>query len=119
MWTPDKMQHKKAVSAACADLTCRFVKEASSKKTEMLARGSAHTIRRLDQGGIDGDVRRRRYATRRCMPGALRLADIDFLDVTVRQESMNNVAGQPIQIQLGVVPCYALTVHKTQALPET
>ena len=53
------------------------------------------------------------------MPGALRLADIDFLDVTVRQESMNNVPGQPIQIQLGVVPCYALTVHKTQALPET
>ena len=99
MWTPDRMQHKKAVSAACADLSCRFVKEASAKKAEMLA-------------------------------------DVDFLDVTVRQESMNNVPGQetffllcvgggayqgkafwnnktgrqPIQIQLGVVPCYALTL---------
>ena len=29
---------------------------------------------------------------------------------------MSNVLGQPVQIQLGVVPCYALTVHKTQAL---
>ena len=29
---------------------------------------------------------------------------------------MNNVPGQPVQLQLGVVPCYALTVHKTQAL---
>jgi len=29
---------------------------------------------------------------------------------------MSNVPGQPVQIQLGVVPCYALTVHKTQAL---
>ena len=69
------------------------------------------------------------------MPGTPRLADVDFLDVTVRQESMNNVPGQetffllcvggayqgkafwnnktgrqPIQIQLGVVPCYALTL---------
>ena len=43
------------------------------------------------------------------------LSDIDFLDVTVRQETMNNVPGQQIQLQLGVVPCCALTVRKTQA----
>ena len=78
-WSPDKLPtQKQVVSAACAELTCRFAKEASKNKTEMLS-------------------------------------DIDFLDVTVRQETMNNVPGQPIQLQLGVVPCYALTVHKTQA----
>ena len=70
MWAPDKLRSKKAVSAACADLTCRFAKEAAQNKTEMLA-------------------------------------DVDFLDVTVRQETMNNVQGQPVQVQLGVVPCYA------------
>ena len=109
-WSPDKMRSKKAVPASCAQLTCRFAKEAAQNKKEMLA-------------------------------------DIDFIDVAVRQETMNNAPGQPIQVQLGVVPCYAcasvvgtnwfaavdlmlhtraklcfhcvaeaLTVHKTQAL---
>ena len=44
------------------------------------------------------------------------LADVDFMDVNVRQENINNVPGQPVQIQLGVVLSYGLTVHKTQAL---
>lgn len=43
-------------------------------------------------------------------------ADIDFIDVTVRQETMSNVPQQPVQIQLGIVPAYALTIHKVQAL---
>ena len=43
------------------------------------------------------------------------LSDIDFLDVTARPETLNNVPGQPVQIQLGTVPSYALTIHKTQA----
>ena len=65
-----RLRHqKRTVSAACHDLSCRFAKEASSTKAEMLA-------------------------------------DIDFLDVTVRQEMMHNVPGQLVQIQLGVVPCY-------------
>ncbi len=60
-WAPIRLQHqKKTVSAACHDLSCRFAKEASSSKAEMLA-------------------------------------DIDFLDVTVRQETMNNVPAQPVR----------------------
>ena len=35
-WYPDKLRSKKGVSAACAELTCRFVKEAAKNKTEML-----------------------------------------------------------------------------------
>ncbi len=37
-WHPGKVQHqKKAISAACPELSCRFAKEASASKPEMLA----------------------------------------------------------------------------------
>ena len=42
--------------------------------------------------------------------------DIDTMDVTCRQETLSLVQGQPCMLQLPVVPSYALTVHKTQAL---
>ena len=42
------------------------------------------------------------------------LPDIDMIDCAVRQENLN-FAGQPIMLQLPLVPAYALTVHKTQA----
>ena len=38
------------------------------------------------------------------------LPDIDFIDVTARNETMNTVPGAPVQVQLGMVPCYSLTV---------
>ena len=43
------------------------------------------------------------------------LPDIDFMDCQVRQENLN-IRGEPIMLQLPLVPAYALTVHKTQAL---
>ena len=43
------------------------------------------------------------------------LPDIDMIDCAVRQENLN-FAGQPIMLQLPLVPAYALTVHKTQVL---
>jgi len=42
--------------------------------------------------------------------------DIDHMDVAVRQETLSCFQGQPTMLQLPVVPSYALTVHKTQAL---
>ena len=42
--------------------------------------------------------------------------DIDHMDVAVRQETLSSCHGQPTLLQLPVVPSYALTVHKTQAL---
>ena len=42
--------------------------------------------------------------------------DIDHMDVMARQERINNVRGMPVLLQLPIVPCYALTIHKTQAL---
>ena len=42
------------------------------------------------------------------------LPDIDMIDCAVRQDNLN-FAGQPIMLQLPLVPAYALTVHKTQA----
>ena len=37
------------------------------------------------------------------------LADIDFLDVTIRSEIMPSVQGAPAMMQLPLIPCYALT----------
>ena len=41
--------------------------------------------------------------------------DIDFMDITVRQESLNQIAGAPLMLQLPMQPCYGMTIHKTQA----
>ena len=41
--------------------------------------------------------------------------DIDTLDVVVRQEALQ-FRGEPQLLQLPLVPAYALTIHKTQAL---
>ena len=41
--------------------------------------------------------------------------DIDHIDLQVRQENLQ-VRGDPVMLQLSVTPCYALTIHKTQAL---
>ena len=46
------------------------------------------------------------------------LPEVHFLDVTVRQETLAGVRGDPVILQLPIVPCYALTVHKTQAAAE-
>ena len=40
---------------------------------------------------------------------------MDFMDLGARQEPLN-IRGEPILQQLCVVPAYALTVHKVQAL---
>ena len=49
----------------------------------------------------------------RAHPVPLRLPDVDHMDIGVRQENLQ-VRGEPIMLQLCVVPAYALTIHKTQ-----
>ena len=44
------------------------------------------------------------------------LLDVDMMDCAVRQENLN-IRGEPIMLQLPLIPCYALTVHKTQVVP--
>ena len=41
--------------------------------------------------------------------------EVHFLDLSARAETIH-VSGEPVVIQLPLVPSYALTVHKTQAL---
>ena len=41
--------------------------------------------------------------------------DWDFIDVGARQENLQT-KGDPVMLQLPVVPAYSLTIHKTQAL---
>ena len=38
------------------------------------------------------------------------------MDIRVRQETLITMPGQPVLVQLPLIPAYALTVHKTQAL---
>ena len=40
----------------------------------------------------------------------------DHMDIGVRQETLTMMPGQPVLVQLPLIPAYALTVHKTQAL---
>jgi len=42
--------------------------------------------------------------------------DIDHMDVMARQETITSIRGEPVLLQLPVVPCYAITVHKSQSL---
>ncbi len=37
------------------------------------------------------------------------------MDIGVRQETLTTMPGQPVLVQLPLIPAYALTVHKTQA----
>ena len=43
------------------------------------------------------------------------LPDIDHMDIGARQETLA-MRGEPIMLQLCVIPAYALTIHKTQSL---
>lgn len=42
--------------------------------------------------------------------------DIDHMDVNARKETITHIRGNPVLVQVPVVPCYSLAVHKTQAL---
>ena len=44
------------------------------------------------------------------------VADVDFIDVAVRQENLTTIPGMPVMAQMPLQPCYGLTIHKTQAL---
>ena len=43
------------------------------------------------------------------------LQDIDTIDIQTRQETLK-IRGEPQLLQLPLIPSYALTIHKTQAL---
>ena len=57
-----------------------------------------------------------RFAKEASMSKSEMIPDIDHIDVTTRTETLSSVAGQPVLLQVPLVPCYALTIHKTQAL---
>ena len=57
-----------------------------------------------------------RFAKESALQKSEMYPDMDHMDVTARQETLVNVIGQPVVLQLPLVPCYALTVHKVQAL---
>ena len=56
-----------------------------------------------------------RFAKETSVNKAELFPDIDTLDVVARQETLK-FRRQPQMLQLPLVPAYALTIHKTQAL---
>ena len=56
-----------------------------------------------------------RFAKESSMKKAEMFPDLDHMDVTSRMETIANIRGDPILFQIPLVPCYGLTIHKTQA----
>ena len=56
-----------------------------------------------------------RFAKESAMGAPSMVPEIHFMDLAVRSETLH-VRGEPVLIQLPLVPAYALTTHKTQAL---
>ncbi len=59
-------------------------------------------------------VERQREIRRRARAFRFR-QDIDTIDIQTRQETLK-IRGEPQLLQLPLIPSYALTIHKTQAL---
>lgn len=83
--------------AYCPDLLARFCKEASLSKQEMLP----------DVGKLSFFVCRSLCFVCSKNPCAFP----DHMDIGARQENLA-VRGEPIMLQMCVVPAYALTIHK-------
>ena len=84
--------------------------------TRVLPRFVGEVLQR-DEFGEAGDAARRRSAffcsIRLTFPHfpAKEITRLDHMDIGARQENLA-VRGEPIMLQLCVVPAYALTIHK-------
>ena len=96
-WHPGACESKrKALPAYCPDLLARFCKETSLAKQEMLPDlGLRFCLIILTSPHIP----------------AKEITRLDHMDIGARQENLA-VRGEPIMLQLCVVPAYALTIHK-------
>ena len=54
-----------------------------------------------------------RFAKESAIERQSMVPEVHFMDLVVRQETIN-VRGEPVLLQLPLVPSYALTTHKTQ-----
>lgn len=99
-WSPASVESSKVLSAGHPEITARFAKESSMSLSSMVPEASGY-------GFQGGEKRESRQTLLHCQ--------VHFMDLAVRQETLSNVRGEPVLLQLPLVPCYALTTHKTQA----
>ena len=106
-WYPESVAEKKALPASFHDLLVRFVKESALSKREMFPDIASRRKTCCSNVGM------------KCITCNLFLQSLfrllDHMDVTARQESLA-IRGDAILLQIPLVPSYALTVHKVQAL---
>ena len=103
-WHPTTCTKKKSLYSSNPELLARFVKDSALNKREMLP-----GLRVCQYFWFASNVET--HVTYKS-----RSLDLDHVDVTARQETLTACQGQPVLVQLPLVPSYALTVHKTQAL---
>ena len=93
-WHPETCERKKALYSTNAEILVRFVKESALNKREMLP----GLVIVVFYNGVT-------------LLSPTRSPDLDHVDVTARQETLTSCQGQPVLLQLPVVPSYALTVR--------
>ena len=93
-WHPETCKRKKALYSTNAEILVRFVKESALNKREMLP----GLVIVVFYNGVT-------------LLSPTRSPDLDHVDVTARQDNLTLCQGQPVLLQLPVVPSYALTVR--------
>ena len=93
-WPPETSKKGKSLYSSNPELLARFVKDSALNKREMLP-GLCVTLY---------------FCSHVRILTSTRPPDLDHVDVTARQETLTACQGQPVLVQLPLVPSYALTV---------
>ena len=104
-WHPETSKKGKSLYSSNPELLARFVKDSALNKREMLP--GLYVTRYFCSELTCTHTHGKKS----------RPPDLDHVDVTARQETLTACQGQPVLVQLPLVPSYALTVHKTQVRP--
>ena len=102
-WHPTECTKGKSLYSSNPELLARFVKDSALTKREMLPGLCVELCIYVCKHQIIAHTLHK-----------TRSLDLDHVDVTARQETLTACQGQPVLVQLPLVPSYALTVHKTQ-----
>ena len=102
-WHPESCKKGKSLVSNHPELLARFVKDSALNKREMLPGFRANPICANQHVAPNANVNTRAAKWQRS-------PDLDHVDVQARQETLTACHGQPVLVQLPLVPSYALTV---------
>ena len=104
-WFPDSVARGKALSAGHPELLMRFAKELLAfGRFEMPIMFSKHCFLIFALANEESSMMKKEM-----------LPEVDHIDVTSRMESIGAAGIDAVLLQVPIVPCNALTIHKVQA----